>query len=341
MPLSNNFYGTIEGRNIAADFSQLNWYAQKTEPVKRIMNKIWEKAKFNPWYNALQLIQVLAEEHDLSPENFVLTNSSAEAVYLIAQAYRTAQTTIFIPTRNEYEAACKANKHYLNFALKDKLSQPQSLPGGLAFISHPNNLDGSLLESDILEKLLTHNANTFIVIDQTYVNYVPAAPRLNYLLKTYNNLIILESISQNYGFPGLPLGYVAGDKEIIEHLWSFKPPHSYNAISIETAKYVLSHKTEFEIPAEKFIQEKYALQEKLKEIPNLEILESKAPFFMVKLLKGTADELCRFLWKNYSVIVRNITKHRGISDETIRLIARENKENFLLLKGLRDYLTNQ
>jgi len=341
MPLSHNFYGTIEGRSISADFSQLNWHAQKTDSVKRIMNKIWDKTKFNPWYNARRLIKLIADTQELSQEQYILTNSSAEAIYLIAQAYRNAQSTIVIPTRNEYEAACKANKHHLNFILKNKLTENVSLPGGLAFISHPNNLDGSTLEEEVLRKILAANTNTIFVIDQTYIKYVPGGNPLNGLLKEYDNLLIVESISQSYGFSGLPVGYIAGNAEFIERIWEFKPPHSYNAIAIETARYVLTHRQDFEIPIQSFLEEKRVLQEKLAEIPHLEILESKAAFFMIRLLKGKARELTKFLWQNYSVIVREVSSHRGIDTENIRLIAKGSNENFLLLKALKDFLSRQ
>lgn len=341
MPFSQNFYGAIDGRKITADFSQLTWYAQKTEPVKRIMNKVWDKTKFNPWYNARLLIRSIADMHELPPEAFILTNSSAEAIYLIAQAFRNAEASIFIPTRNEYEAACKANKHHLNFILKNKLVHSPPLPGGLTFISHPNNLDGSTVDIENMKKLLQLNTNTLLVADQTYIDYIPEDKRLNTLLKAYSNLLIVESISQSFGFPGLPIGYIAGPPKIIEKLWMLKPPHTYNAIAIETARYVLMHSDEFKIPIETFLKEKQSFQERLKAIPHLKILESNAPFFTVQLLKGTAKALTRYLWQNYSVIVKDVTTHRGIDTENIRLIVRDNKETFLLLKGLKAYLAEQ
>ena len=341
MPLANHLYGTLGGKKISADFSQLVWYGQKTEELRKILSKVWDRTKVHPFYNANNLKKLIARHHELPPENFLLTNGSAEAIYLIAYAYKSPQTTIAIPTRKEYEVACKNNRHYLNFVLTSQLARHKNLPGGLAFICNPDNFTGETLDKTLIRDLLHTNPNTIIVVDQSYMNYVPEAQRLNNLLHEYSNLIILESISQSFSLPGLPLGYIAGNEKILQKISLQKAPHSLNSLTIEAARYILTHKSQFQIPLKKFLHERDIFINKLNEIPSVEAHQSNAPYFLLEILHGSPDELVTYLWNYYTVIVRDVSNYRGINKNFFRLIPRENQENFLLLRALKNWDKNK
>ncbi|MCX7912730.1 MAG: histidinol-phosphate aminotransferase family protein, partial [Dehalococcoidales bacterium] len=106
------------------------------------------------------------------------------------------------------------------------------------FLCNPNNPTGVYLPRSDIEKILSPSKDSLLIIDEAYVNFVPERwPSAS--LITRNNIIILRSMTKDYGIPGLRLGYCLASPEIISGLYTALPPWNVNAIAQKAGVFLL------------------------------------------------------------------------------------------------------
>lgn len=74
---------------------------------------------------------------------------------------------------------------------------------------------------------------------------------------------------------------------------------------------------------------------------NLEVIPSSTTFFLVRLKKGTAAELKKYLWDNYGILVRDASNFRGLDETYIRLSTQTTAENQILIDAIREWFNQQ
>jgi histidinol-phosphate aminotransferase len=194
-----------------------------------------------PDRHSLALRRALGVELGLPIDRLLVANGSAELIWLLGLAYLQPGDRAFIlePTFGEYRAAAEllgaelaewraspANDFQVDVAAAVaalRQAQPR-----LAFLCNPNNPTGTWLTRPELELLLTALPDGLLVVDEAYLELAgrdsPAAPLLD-----VPNLVLLRSMTKDFGLPGLRLGYAIGSAPVIRALGAAQPPWSVNA----------------------------------------------------------------------------------------------------------------
>ena len=89
------------------------------------------------------------------------------------------------------------------------------------FLCNPNNPTGKDSKKQIIEILEKINDKIIILLDESYVEFIndKDEKRNNYfinLIKEYNNIVILRSLTKTCGLAGLRIGYAISNKKKIE-----------------------------------------------------------------------------------------------------------------------------
>jgi len=103
----------------------------------------------------------------------------------------------------------------------------------VVFLCNPNNPTGALLNHTAIAQLLASLGDGLLVVDEAYVAFADAAPDLTPLLAD-GRLLLVRSLTKDYGLAGLRLGYALGAPGVIEVLDRVRPPWNVNAMA-ETA----------------------------------------------------------------------------------------------------------
>ena len=132
-------------------------------------------------------------------------------------------------------------------------------------------------------------------------------------INAYPNLILVQSLTKRYSIPGLRLGYLISNEDIVTNINRFRIPWSVNTLAIEAGKYILeTGSTGFKL--EVWLEETKILQHNINALNALKTLPSGTPYFLIKLLRGNAGELTDFLLK-YKVLVRDASNFEGLEGE--------------------------
>ncbi|NME69569.1 pyridoxal phosphate-dependent aminotransferase [Flammeovirga aprica] len=275
-----------------------------------------------------------SKRYDLPADNFLFTNGAIEAFYLIAQLFRGKSATIVGPTFSEYEDACRI--HEVAYQVVDR-NVIQEHCTDLVFICNPNNPTGSVFSSTEIEHLLKENPRTTFVIDEAYIEFTSATVSVTPLVKKYDNLIIVRSLTKTFTIPGLRLGYIISNALKVDSLKAIRIPWSVNGLALSAGKFLFENYDDLIFDIDQLLEERKVFQEQLKEVDFIEIQSTHTSYFLVKLLKGKASELKSYLIET-GILIRDATNFTNLEGEQIRLSVQSPMANEQIIKALKSWI---
>lgn len=314
------------GNKVKINFSSnIFAYADLTGLKKHISEHLNVIANY-PEPQPLTLEKKLSEKIGIPSECIMITNGSTEAIYHIAQMYRGAKSFISQPTFSEYESACIANDHV--FADNANIN----------WICNPNNPTGYVMPKAFLEERLLGNPDKIFVIDQAYEDYTDLPLFTSSDILKYPNLILLHSFTKRYCIPGLRIGYITADKNIIKELRKYQQPWSINAIAIEACIYLLNNDIPNYPDIKTYLSEAQRLRTKLIQSDIAYVLPTNSTFLLAELKKGSAKELKEFLIDKYGMLIRDASNFKELDRHFFRVAAQRPEDNDELVNAIKDYL---
>lgn len=189
----------------------------------------------------LSLRRKLSEMCGLELDSVLVSNGSVELIWLAAICFLREGDSAFVlePTFGEYRAAASmmgarvgewrasplADFRVDTAAVVESL---HTFVPRLAFVCNPNNPTGAWLTRPDLERLLEALADGLLVVDEAYLDLAGEESAAGWLTGS-DNLLLLRSMTKDYGLPGLRLGYGLAAPAIIRALAAIQPPWSVNA----------------------------------------------------------------------------------------------------------------
>ncbi|HRQ21946.1 MAG TPA: histidinol-phosphate transaminase [Anaerolineales bacterium] len=205
----------------------------------------------------------------------------------------------------------------------------------LLFIASPNNPDGSLIPSDVMDELLA--LPLLVVLDEAYIEF--ADENLGASLSRIRevpqreNLVVLRTFSKWAGLAGLRIGYGAFPKWLMPTLWKSKQPYNVNVAASVAAQASLANVDELKVLVEKLKDERTRLLSALTEIPYLKPYPTQSNFILCQVDGRDAAELKAKLAQEFGVFIRYFNKP-GLRDH-IRISVGRPSDTDVLIEALR------
>ena len=198
----------------------------------------------------------LSRYFSLPAEMIYCGNGAADVLFRIMAALRPKRTLVLAPTFADYEkAAVSAGSKIDYFTLHEKNEfavTPEILKAitkrtEMVVLCNPNNPTGAVTNKETLVQCICEHPNTLFVVDASYAEYTdqPLISSAEGCLMP--NVLMLHSMTKDYGLPGLRLGYVTGSASLLEDVRRQRMPWSVNQVAIDAANYLLSHQDEYTI----------------------------------------------------------------------------------------------
>jgi len=186
----------------------------------------------------------------------------------------------------------------VNVAQIEELCQADPRPR-ILFLTSPNNPDGQLLPESALFHLLA--LPLVVVLDEAYIEFCGGSKAS--LVSNLDNLIVLRTFSKWAGLAGLRVGYGVFPQPLLAALWSLKPPFNVNAAAQAAALATLKDVPEARRTVAKIVDERQHLLEKLRDIPFLEVYDSRANYVLCRV-RGIPVEAIRQAMERRGIILR-------------------------------------
>lgn len=333
----NNIYQFGESQ-IEVDFSSnIAFNNHSTEIYEHLRERIETIGNY-PDPEAIRLTEMVAKYHSLPTDQVIITNGSAEAFYLIAHLFSRRgliKTAITTPSFSEYEDSCTLYGHKVSYIPLNELFTADLSDYTSVWLGSPNNPDGYRITVKEMTELAKKYPTCYFVVDRAY-NELSNDEEQDKEIP--HNAIITNSFTKAYAIPGLRLGYIVADSDIISELLTMRPPWSVNSLSLIAGEYIMEHHSELQPSTEELIGESIYLQDEISKIDGFEVTKSNCNFFLIKILGDeTADNLQEYLVKNHKLLIRNASNFRGLTNQHIRLAAQHRTENNKLIEALKKW----
>ncbi|MCF3944591.1 histidinol-phosphate transaminase [Oceanobacillus alkalisoli] len=180
--------------------------------------------------------------------------------------------------------------------------------GGVIF-PNPNAPTSLYLDLTAIEDILRNNKDKVVIVDEAYVDF--AEESAVDLLKKYDNLLIIQTMSKSRALAGLRLGFALGSPELIEGLVRIKD--SFNSYTIDRLAIVggvaaIKDKAYFTETKNKVIATRNWVTKELENL-GFTVLPSQTNFLFVTHPEKDAALLYERLKENH-VLIRYFDKSR-------------------------------
>jgi histidinol-phosphate aminotransferase len=146
------------------------------------------------------------------------------------------------------------------FNLPSKLARTKA---ALTIVCNPNAPSGTIIDSEELAELAAEIKGV-LLIDEAYVDF--AEKTSIELVKQFDNVIILRSLSKGYSLAGLRFGYAIAKPAMIDGLLKVKDSYNTDAIAIAAATAAINDQGYFTQTVEKVKAERKRLSAELRAI---------------------------------------------------------------------------
>ncbi|MBP3626715.1 MAG: histidinol-phosphate transaminase [Clostridia bacterium] len=198
----------------------------------------------------------------------------------------------------------------------------------LIVIANPNAPTGLSLSLDKIEKIVSSNKNSVVLIDEAYVDF--GGESCYELIDKYDNLLVVRTFSKSRSLAGARLGFAIASKEIIKDLEKLKfstNPYDINRLTQAAGVAALNQDDYYTANCKKIIENREFTANALKEM-GFSVIDSDANFLFVKSDKISGLDFYLKL-KEKGVLIRHFTDERICEYNRVTIGSREEMEIFL------------
>jgi len=304
--------------------------------------------RYYPDKNFQELRNTIGSFHDIDPENIMPGNGASELITWIGyEASESGMNCLPIPCFSDYERSLKCwNANYIFDKLPKNWSNknPQNFPlmpnSDVLWITNPHNPTGQLWSKKSLKKLLYNYK--LIICDEAFISITPDGEKesLISLIKDFDNLIVIRSLTKLFSIAGLRLGYMVGNKKLLHKLKEKRDPWPLNAFAIEAGITLLKNKKEYETWIKKIHSwvrtEKNWMSLEIERIKGLRVLNSSTNFFLIKS-KNSMKPNIEYL-ENQGILIRECSSFRSLSNKWARISIQTHSQNKKIINAIHNSL---
>jgi len=283
--------------------------------------------------------EAAAEVNGVEPDNIVCCKGGDDLLSLALRAFCDESRPVAypVPTYSLYRVLAGFQNCQ---ALEIPFDEDFNLPAGLArasaaltIVCNPNAPSTTRVAVEELASL-AEKLTGILLIDEAYVDF--AQEDSVALVKQYDNIIILRSLSKGYSLAGLRFGYAIADRNLIGGLTKIKDSYSVDAIAIALATAAIKDQAHFKENIEKVTSQRQFVSEQLRAL-GFTVPESYTNFILAQPPTGSAAAMCDQLAER-SIYVRYFDAP-GLKDK-VRISVGTAEQNDKLLTALREILSS-
>jgi len=225
---------------------------------------------------------------------------------------------------------CKA----IEVPFDSEFNLPAKLAGAdaaLTIVCNPNAPTGSFVSVEELASLADEISGV-LLIDEAYVDF--AEKNCAGLVKDFDNVLILRSMSKGYSLAGIRFGYAIAQSALIAGLMKVKDSYNVDAVAITAATAAIKDRQYFRETIEKVKAERGRLAASLRAL-KFEVPDSSANFILAQNKNCKASEIYdKLVQRNIYVRYFDLP---GLKDK-LRITVGTSEQNDTLLLALKEIL---
>ena len=297
------------------------------EAVRRYPQVYWDEFR-----------QVASDVHAVAPDQIICGNGGDELLTMLVRCCCDSNRPLAypVPTYSLYPVlAAIQNCPTIEVPWLDDFRIPANLydnGAALTILCNPNAPTGTFVPvSEVAD--LARKVEGVLAVDEAYVDF--AEDNCLSLLREFDNVIILRSMSKGYSLAGLRFGYGMGSARIIEAMLKVKDSYNVNAATQAAAVAALTDQDYFNKNVHRIKKQRYRLTSGLRKL-GFDVPDSHANFLLCCTTGLSAKKIYEELTqRNIYIRYFNIA---ALQDK-LRITVGSTEQNDALLTALREILS--
>jgi histidinol-phosphate aminotransferase len=284
--------------------------------------------------------EAAAEVNDVPADYIMCCNGGDELLSIAFRAFCDENRPVAypVPTYSLYPVLARLqNCNAIEIPFDAEFNLPAKLAAtgaALTIVCNPNAPSGSFISVGEIASLADELGGV-LLIDEAYVDF--ADDNCTRLVKDFDNVIILRSMSKGYSLAGLRFGYAIAQPDLITGLMKLKDSYNVDAVAIAAATAAIKDQSYFKENLEKVKQSRELLTAQLHAL-KLKAPKSYANFVLAESKNHKAAEIYDKLVQR-NIYVRYFSLP-GLSNK-LRITVGTGEQNDKLILALREILSEE
>lgn len=328
-------------------------------PPQKLLDEI--KACFDrlirDYPSGLAVNILLAAKYFGLKQNYVVVGNGAAELIKSMMNNISGDIGIITPTFEEYPNRYSPTKivrftpqnRSLQYNANDIINYFDEKLISTLLIINPDNPSGNYIKRNDMLRILdwTKQKEIKIVVDESFIDFsdIEKEPSLmsNTILEKYPNLTLVKSISKSFGVPGLRLGVLSSSNtELINKIKADVSIWNINSFGEFFLQIFEKYKNDYVEGMKEFSKVRSDFFEKLQKLPHIRVIPSQSNYFLCELFDGRkATVVTTQLLNKYDLFIKDLSTKKGFDGQYIRLAIKLPEENELLVKSLKEVLSDQ
>jgi histidinol-phosphate/aromatic aminotransferase/cobyric acid decarboxylase-like protein len=300
------------------------------------------------------IAEILADFLKIDSGNIFIGNGAIEIIQAVIHNFTKRKIIITIPTFSSYYEYVKDGVEVVYYNLSKNNNYNLNVEEYIAFVKlnkpdtivliNPNNPNGGYTKAADVQRIIEELSFVDnIIIDESFIHFAYESESyqlvsLSHLVKEHPNVIVLKSMSKDFGIAGVRAGYGVMRKEYVDLL--LKNGYLWNSNGFAEYFFRLYTRADFALRYDKvrvkYIVETLEFIQELRQLPNIKVYPSMANFVLIELQEGIkSTEFVAKLLITYGIYVRTCDDKIGLKGQFIRLASRSKEENDYVIQSIK------
>ncbi len=340
---------SVKSKPMSPDLIKLNQNENPFDLPMEFKRELADDLLRQPWNRypdvfPAELIEALSVNLSVPTESIIAANGSNELMYSILMAIVSKGTRVLIPvpTFFLYEKIVKVlegelievpAREDLSFDVENIIRTAQTQRPSLIILNSPNSPTGQILSVSDVERIITET-DAIILVDEAYIEFADQ-PSVQSLVKKYDRLIVLRTLSKAFSLAGLRIGYLIAQPALCTELLKPKIPFTVNNFSSAVAVKLLQRKELISERIQYIKHQKDTLYLELSHLDGLKVFSSQTNFLIFRVNKNVKMLFDALLSEN--VLIRDVSSYPML-ENTLRVNAGTESENKAFMTALKKHL---
>lgn len=304
-----------------------------------------------------EIAELLGKNLKIDPARIFVGNGAIEAIQAVLHRYVKGKLIVNIPTFSSYYEYITPNIEVVFYELKKEKNFKLDVDEYIDFVKNsgassivlinPNNPDGGYLKFEDISRIIAELSYLDnIIVDESFIHFAYESSDMELksvlpIVLENDNVILVKSMSKDFGVAGLRCGYAVMKSEWVKELFSNGYLWNLNGLSEYFFRlYVRKDFNDaYEIVRKKYITESLFFIAELQAIEGIKVYPSKANFVLIELMNGlNSGHAQARLLSDHGVYVRNCSDKIGLNGQFIRVAARSKDENEVIVNAIKSLM---
>jgi histidinol-phosphate/aromatic aminotransferase/cobyric acid decarboxylase-like protein len=299
-------------------------------------DRLREVLEFYPPQN-YDISRYVAKAIGVEKGNIFVGNGAIEIIQAVMHRFVKQRLCVILPTFSSYYEFARPDTEVFYYQLRKENNFVLDIEDYIRFVRdnkvdtivliNPNNPNGGYLPKEDLQNLIESLSNLeSIIVDESFIHFAYENADMyqitsEELIDKYPNLIIVKSMSKDFGIAGIRAGYAVMNAKRVQtllgngYLWNVSGLADY-FFKIYSDRVF---QEEYDIVRRKYIMNTRMFMDEINTLKNIKAYPSKANFVLIE----------------HGIYVRDCSDKNGLNGNFIRIASRSFEENLKIIAAIK------